>query len=155
MKNKKKMYILMISIAIIAVAIRGFNIIKERRIIEVLNKYQEVDKIIIIKEEIEYEVPYSELDKYKNALEPKHIISMRKSKETTEKLMDKVLDIEYYIGSKKLLDSSIYSLSEKPEEDFMQDTAFRVDDKLYIMIVNKEYRTLDKVDRSFLSKHLK
>lgn len=151
---KDKMYILMISLAIIAVTIGGLNIAKERRIIEVLNKYQEVDKIIIIDTEKEYEIPYSELDKYKNALEPRNIISMRKSKKTTEKLKDKVIDIEYYIGSKKLLESSIYSLSGQPEEDFMRGTAFRVADKLYIMIVQKEYRTLNKVDRSFLSKDL-
>ena len=79
---------------------------------------------------------------------------MRKSKETTEKLVDKVIDIEYYIGNKKLLDSSVYSLSSEPEEDFMRSTAFRVDGKLYIMIVRKEYRTVEKVDRDFLLKHL-
>lgn len=142
-------FTLILSIINIADSMKG------KRIVGVLNRYHEVDKIIIIKEGIEYEVPYSELDKYKKALEPNDIISMRKSKKTTEKLKDKVIDIEYYIGRKKLLDSSIYSLSGEPEEDFMRDTAFRVDNKLYIMVVSKEYRTVDKADRSFLSKYLK
>lgn len=153
MKNGKLFYFFMTFTLIISI-ISITNSMKSKRIVEVLNKYPEIDKIIIIKEGIEYEVPYSQLDKYKDALEPRHIIGMRKSKETTEKLIDKVIDIEYYIGNKKLLDSSIYSLSSEPEEDFMRSTAFRVDGKLYIMIVRKEYRTVEKVDRDFLSKHL-
>ena len=153
MKNNKVFYIFMTFLFILSIiSISGS--MKSKRIVEVLNKYPEIDKIIIIKEGVEYEVPYSQLDKYKDALEPRHIISMRKSKETTEKLVDKVIDIEYYIGNKKLLDSSVYSLSSEPEEDFMRSTAFRVDGKLYIMIVRKEYRTVEKVDRDFLSKHL-
>ena len=126
---------------------------KTKKVVEVLNKYHEVDKIIILKGENTYEILGNDIEKYKNALEPRNIVSRKNGKAITEKLGDKIIDIEYYIGSKRLLDSSIYPLSDKPNE-FINYT-FEINNELYTMLVNNEYRSVNEVNRSFLLEYLK
>ena len=152
MKKNKSFYFFMTFIFIFSI-INIADSVRTKRIVEVLNKYNEIDKIIILKDGNIYEIVGNDIEKYKNALEPKNIVSKKIGKEITKKMKDKIIEIEYYIGTKKLLDSSIYSLSDKPE-GFMSYT-FQVDDELYTMLVNNEYRSVNKVNRSFLSEYLK
>lgn len=153
MKNKTKLYYLLISIAIILSLIGIFNNLRTQRIVKVLNHYNEINKIVIIKDENKHEISEDNLAKYKNALEPRNIINKKNGKEITKKLEDKIIDIEYYISDQKLLESSIYSLSDKPNGDF-EHYSFEIDGKPYTMVVNKEFRSVNKMDRRFLLEYL-
>lgn len=152
MKKNKFLYFL-IAVSLILTIISLADSMRTKRIVEVLNNYHEIDKILIFKDGNEYEIVGNHIEKYKDALEPRNIVSKRNGKQITENLKDKIIDIEYYIGSKKLLKSSIYVLSDKPAS-FLYYT-FRVNNQLYTMIVNNEYRSVNKVDRSFLLEYLK
>ena len=152
MKNNKSFYLFMTFTFILSI-INIADSMKGKRIVEVLNRYHEIDKIVIVKAENVYEIVGNDIEKYKDALEPKNILDKKLGKEITEKLKDKIVDIEYYIGTIKLLDSAIYSLSDEPEDDFIPYT-FKVNDQLYTLSVNKEYRSVNKVNRRFLSEYL-
>lgn len=153
MENRTKLYYFLISITIILGIISVIENIRSQRIVKVLNHYNEIDKIVIIKDENKHEIAGSDFDKYKNALEPRNIVNKKNGKEITEKLESKVIDIEYYIGNQKLLESSIYSLSDKLKDDF-KHFSFEVSEKFYTMVVNKEYRSVDKMNRNFLLEYL-
>lgn len=152
MKNNKRFYFFT-AITIILAIISITGNMKEKRIVKVLNRYNEIDKILIIKDDNKYEIIGFDLEKYKEALEPRNIVSKKNGKGITGKIGNKIIDIEYYIENQKLLESSIYSLSDKLNDDF-KSYSFEVSDKFYTMVVNKEYRGVDKMNRNFLLEYL-
>ena len=115
MKSKTKLHYFLISITIILSIISITDNLRTQKIVKVLNHY---NKIVITKEENKHEISEVNLDKYKSALEPRNIINKKNGEEITKKLENKIINVEYYIGDQKLLESSIYSLSDKPKGDF-------------------------------------
>lgn len=153
MKNRRKLYYASMSIVLILGIFNITEIVRSKRIVNVLNHYNEVDKIVIIKDGNRHEIVGSSLNKYKNALEPKNIVSKKNGKEITQKLESEIVKIEYYIQDKKLLESSIYSLSDTLTDNF-KNYSFQVNENSYTMVVNKEYRSVNKMDKIFLLEYL-
>jgi hypothetical protein len=121
-----------------------FHSIKEDKIVNVLNNYDKVNRIIIVKNGKEKTITDNKLQQYKEAFEPKDILEGYK-KEIKKVLGKKVIDVSYYIDDKKLLESSIYELSRNFEHG-----SFNVDDSHYIMKVDSDFRSVKNTNMNFL-----
>ena len=77
MKSKTKLHYFLISITIILSIISITDNLRTQKIVKVLNHYNEINKIVITKEENKHEISEVNLDKYKNALEPRNIINKK------------------------------------------------------------------------------
>lgn len=149
MKNKKKASILLI-IGICFTIVSILNSIKEDKIVNVLNNYEKVNRIVIVKNGKEKTMPDNKLEQYKEAFQPINILT-GDNKEIKKVLGDKVIDLSYYIDDKKLLESAIYELVniyESKEE--LEREHFNVDGSYYIMKVDGDFRSVKKTDRNFL-----
>ena len=83
MKKNKFLYFL-IAVSLILTIISLADSMRTKRIVEVLNNYHEIDKILIFKDGNEYEIVGNHIEKYKDALEPRNIVSKRNGKQITE-----------------------------------------------------------------------
>lgn len=102
MKKNKLLYFLMVVLFILSIMSLA-NSMRSKRIVEVLNRYHEIDKIVISKDDNKYEIIGFDLEKYKDALEPRNIVSKKNGKEITVKVENKIIDIEYYIENQKII----------------------------------------------------
>ena len=127
---------------------------EEKRIIKILNHYDEVDKIVLVNSNKGYEVSEVNFSNYKNSLKPLDIVNKKYASEITKELGDKIIDIEYYIGDQRLLKSVIYSLNYKPQGDELEHFYFEVDSKYYTMMVDGKFRSINDKDIEWLSQYL-
>jgi|BioPla2DNA2_1021312.scaffolds.fasta_scaffold103600_1 hypothetical protein len=154
MKRRDKVYYLLIIISAILFIIGIGKSMEEKRIVKILNHYEEVDKIVIIKNKDKYEVSKSNFSSFKNLLEPLDIVSKKNGREITKELGDKIIEIEYYIGKQKLLKSGIYSLNHKPQVDELEHFYFEVDSKYYTTMVDGTFISINDKNMEWLSQYL-
>lgn len=154
MKNSNKIYYLLIIILAILFTICMGDSVEKKRIVKVLDHYEEVDKIVIISDKDKYEVSESNFSSFKNSLEPLDIVNKKNGREITKELGDKIIEIEYYIGKQKLLKSVIYSLNHKPQGDELEHFYFEIDSKYYTMMVDGNFRSVNDKNIEWLSQYL-
>lgn len=154
MENNNKFNYLLLMILPILLTINVLNKMEEKKILKVLNHYEEVDRIILVdNNDDKHEVFETDFINCKNLLKPLDILTKKNASEINKELGSKVLDVEYYIGDEKLLKSAIYSLKHKPKAEF-EYFFFEFNDGYYTMVVDGNYRSINDKNLYCLSKYL-
>ncbi len=117
---------------------------EEKNIINILDNYVYINKIIFITDSTKTEITDSkELEYYKSNLEPKTIFKSKKN-EINSMLGKKIIRIEFYVDNKLLFIEDIFLLKESFPEYFI------INNQNCIALIDGLYRDIEVIDNNVL-----
>ncbi|HHY12880.1 MAG TPA: hypothetical protein GX529_09660 [Firmicutes bacterium] len=132
-------------VSAVLMLIRVVDITNTRKIVNILDNYHRVDRIVISRGKAETVISGDELGRYKEAFEPGVILSGHR-KAINKVLGDKYLEMRFFIEDKILFRSVVYELQEGDEAP----GCFEMGNRKYMMKVGWDYRSLNETSKEFL-----